>query len=72
MDFKPGVARTTQTTFSSRVEIEGDLTEREKTILLNSAHQCDVHKILTGDIGLTDQLVINGEVWEPEPSRHQG
>jgi hypothetical protein len=51
----------TQTTFSNRIEIDGRLDDRERTILLNSAHHCDVHKILTGQISFEDQLVVSPE-----------
>jgi len=51
----------TRTGFSSRIEIEGDLTRRERIILLNSARHCDVHKILRGQIIMQDELFVNGE-----------
>lgn len=51
----------TRTGFSSRIEIEGDLTRRERTMLLNSARHCDVHKILRGQIVMQDELFVNGE-----------
>lgn len=71
MDFRPAAGHATHTAFSSRVQVEGNLTEREKRILLNSARQCDVHKILEGSVAVSDQLVVNGEVWEPDPPPQQ-
>jgi uncharacterized OsmC-like protein len=50
----------TQTRLTSRIAIVGDLSERERIILLNSARHCDVHKILRGQVALQDELVING------------
>jgi uncharacterized OsmC-like protein len=49
----------TRAAFSNRIEIDGRLDERERTILLNSAHYCDVHKILEGQISFEDQLVVS-------------
>ncbi len=49
----------TRAGFASRIEIDGRLDERERTILLNSARHCDVHKILEGQVSFEDQLVVN-------------
>ena len=59
LSLKTGVG--TRTSFVNRVEIEGQLTDRERTILLNSARNCDVHKILEGQIDMEDQLVVSSE-----------
>lgn len=48
----------TRAAFANRIEIDGRLDERERTILLNSARHCDVHKILEGRISFEDQLVV--------------
>jgi uncharacterized OsmC-like protein len=53
----PGVG--TRTSFASRIEVDGRLDERERTILLNSARRCDVHKILAGQMSFDDELVVN-------------
>jgi len=60
MDFSLAVGDRTQTNLCSRIEITGDLSERERIILLNSARHCDVHKILRGQVTVEDKLVING------------
>ncbi len=52
----PGVGAHTH--FASRIEIDGRLDERERTILLNSARHCDVHKILAGQMSFEDELVV--------------
>ena len=38
------------TCYRAQVDIGGGLTPRERTILLNSARRCEVHKLLTGRI----------------------
>jgi putative redox protein len=36
------------------VELEGDLTEEQRTRLLEIAHKCPVHRTLTSEIAVTD------------------
>ena len=42
--------RKASTRFVSRLELDEDLTPREQRILFNSARQCEVHKMLQGEI----------------------
>lgn len=39
-----------RTTFATRVDLGDGLTNRERTILFNSAARCEVHKLLSGTI----------------------
>jgi hypothetical protein len=48
----------TRTHFTSRIELDGQLDARERTILLNSARHCDVHKILAGQMSFDDELIV--------------
>lgn len=50
----------TQTRLINRIDIVGDLSERERIILLNSARHCDVQKMLRGQVTVQDELVVNG------------
>ena len=61
MDLRLVTGDKTETMFDSRVKIKGNLTARERTILLNSAHHCDVHKILLGKVTMHDRLQVDGE-----------
>jgi uncharacterized OsmC-like protein len=61
LDLKLVPGSGTDTKFNSRIEIDGQLDQRERTILLNSARTCDVHKILGGRISFEDQLVVESE-----------
>lgn len=60
MDLSLAPGDRTQTRLHSRIEITGNLSERERIILLNSARHCDVHKMLRGQVTLQDGLVVNG------------
>lgn len=60
MSLSLAVGDKSETAFNSRIDIEGDLTQRERAILLNSARHCDVHKILRGRITMSDELFVNG------------
>ena len=50
------IGRTTQdgspwrTSFAVHLDLGGGLTPRQRTILLGSARQCEVHKLLSGEI----------------------
>ena len=48
--------RSASTTFASRVELDGDLTARERRLLFNSARLCEVHKVLRGEITFEETL----------------
>jgi len=48
--------RRASTRFSSRVELGEGLTDRERTILFNSARLCEVHKMLRGEIIFDERL----------------
>jgi uncharacterized OsmC-like protein len=52
-EFESGHARTH---FSSRFDLGDGLTRREVRILYNSARQCEVHKMLRGEISFDEQL----------------
>ena len=41
---------TWQTRFGVRVDFGSGLSSREQAILFNSARQCEVHKLLTGEM----------------------
>jgi uncharacterized OsmC-like protein len=49
----------TRTAFKSRIVIEGQLTPRERAILLNSAQHCDVHKVIRGEVTLDNELLVS-------------
>ncbi len=48
--------RKTFTHFSSRLDLGQGLTPRERRILYNSARQCEVHKMLGGEITFEEYL----------------
>jgi uncharacterized OsmC-like protein len=41
----------------SRLDLGAELSPRERRILYNSARQCEVHKMLRGEIKFEEQLV---------------
>jgi len=49
--------RSATTVFTSRVELDGELTARERRILFNSARLCEVHKMLRGQITFEEELM---------------
>lgn len=49
--------RESRTHFSSHLDLGENLTAREQRILYNSARQCEVHKMLRGDITFEEHLV---------------
>ncbi len=51
------VGRRTTTHFVSRVDLGPGLTAREQRILFNSAKQCEVHKMLRGEMTFEEHLV---------------
>ncbi|MHB9033074.1 MAG: hypothetical protein ACYC6L_08500 [Anaerolineae bacterium] len=57
------VERTTEecspwkTEFAVRIDIGPGLTSRERIILYNSARQCEVHKLLSGQVTFSYALV---------------
>ena len=51
------VGRETTTRFASRLDLGEGLTRREVRILYNSARQCEVHKMLRGELVFEEQLV---------------
>jgi hypothetical protein len=51
------VGRETATCFSSHLDLGEGLTPREQRILFNSARNCEVHKMLRGEIVFEDHLV---------------
>lgn len=51
-EFESGQARTH---FSSQLDLGDGLTPREIRILYNSARQCEVHKMLRGEITFEEQ-----------------
>ena len=57
MDLELAIGGHTRTAFRSRIVIEGQLTPRERAILLNSANHCDVHKIFRGEVALDNELL---------------
>jgi uncharacterized OsmC-like protein len=48
--------RAASTRFHSRLELGEGLSPREQRILFNSARQCEVHKMLQGQISFEEQL----------------
>ncbi|MFC2036761.1 OsmC family protein [Chloroflexota bacterium] len=50
------VGRETTTHFVSHLDLGGELTSREQRILYNSARQCEVHKMLRGEITFKEHL----------------
>jgi uncharacterized OsmC-like protein len=48
--------RRTTTHFRSEIDLGEGLTPREKRILYNSAKQCEVHKMLRGEIAFDEHL----------------
>jgi hypothetical protein len=54
------VGRTTATRFVSRLDLGEGLGPREQRILYNSARQCEVHKMLRGEIAFEEHLVGSG------------
>jgi uncharacterized OsmC-like protein len=49
--------RRTSTRFCSEIDLGEGLTPREQRILYNSAKQCEVHKMLRGEITFNEHLV---------------
>jgi uncharacterized OsmC-like protein len=49
--------RRTATHFVSELDLGEELTPREQRILYNSAKQCEVHKMLRGEIVFDERLV---------------
>jgi hypothetical protein len=49
--------RQTSTRFVSHLDLGEGLTPREQRILYNSARNCEVHKMLRGEVVFEDQLV---------------
>lgn len=45
------------TTYQVALDVGTGLTQRERTILLNSARHCEVHKLLTGTMRFDYDLV---------------
>ena len=56
MDIALATGSRTRAAFKSRIVIDGPLSDRERTILLNSAHHCDVHKIMRGEVTMDNEL----------------
>lgn len=50
------VGRQASTRFVSRLDLGDGLTPREQRILVNSARQCEVHKVLRGEIEFEEYL----------------
>jgi len=50
------VGLSVSTRFVSRLEMDEGLTPRERRILFNSARQCEVHKMLRGEIAFEERL----------------
>jgi hypothetical protein len=48
--------RETSTRFVSRLDLGEGLTQRERAILYNSARQCEVHKMLRGEVVFEETL----------------
>jgi len=48
--------RHASTQFVSRLDLGSGLTARERRILFNSAKQCEVHKMLRGEIAFEEHL----------------
>jgi uncharacterized OsmC-like protein len=51
------VGRQTTTHFHSEIDLGEGLSAREQRILYNSAKQCEVHKMLRGDMTFDEHLV---------------
>jgi uncharacterized OsmC-like protein len=51
------VGRQTTTHFVSHVDLGEGLTPREQRILFNSAKQCEVHKMLRGQMTFDEYLI---------------
>lgn len=51
------VDRHTQTHFASKLDLGEGLTPREQRILFNSARQCEVHKMLQGEVTFQEDLL---------------
>jgi uncharacterized OsmC-like protein len=51
------VGREAVTRFVSHLDVGADLSLRERRILYNSARQCEVHKMLDGEIEFREHLV---------------
>ena len=51
------VGRQTRTHYACRLDLGDSLTPREQRILYNSARNCEVHKMLRGEITFEDHLV---------------
>jgi len=45
-----------QSRFEVQVDLGSGLSKRERIILFNSARHCEVHKLLSGEIGLNYDL----------------
>lgn len=52
--------REATTHFSSQLDLGEGLTRRELRILYNSARQCEVHKMLQGEITFEELLIAPG------------
>jgi hypothetical protein len=44
------------TSFGIEISLDGDLTQREKILLFNSARKCEVSKMLSGDFNFSYRL----------------
>jgi uncharacterized OsmC-like protein len=53
------------TEFNVHIDIGAGLSSRERIILFNSARQCEVHKLLTGEVSFTYNLAIEEPVATP-------
>jgi uncharacterized OsmC-like protein len=49
--------RQARTHFTSRIDLGEGLTPREQRILFNSAKQCEVHKMLRGELSFEEHLM---------------
>lgn len=54
--FTEFASRRASTRFTSKLELGEGLTSRERRILYNSARQCEVHKMLQGQITFEENL----------------
>jgi uncharacterized OsmC-like protein len=48
--------RPARTRFASDLVLDGRLTQRERTILFNSARRCEVHRLLQGEVEFEERL----------------
>jgi len=48
-----------QSRFAVRVDVGAGLSQRERIVLFNSARHCEVHKLLSGEIGFDYRLDIS-------------